>query len=63
MTVMTNTPVRNPHQYLGRSEPVIRRCAQYVTKQARRVPCNRPCMTFYCGRHDGKDACLPVLMK
>ena len=38
---------------------MIRRCAQYVTKNARRVPCDRPCMTFYCGRHGGEDAYSP----
>ena len=26
-----------------RGEIMIRRCAQYVTKNGRRVPCDRPC--------------------
>lgn len=35
---------------------MIRRCAQYVTRQAKRVPCDRPCLTFCCGQHGGRDA-------
>ena len=34
----------------------MRRCAQYVTKQARRVPCDRPCDRYYCREHGGLDA-------
>ena len=33
---------------------MIRRCAQFVTRQARRVPCDRQCLTFYCGQHGGR---------
>ena len=33
----------------------MRRCAQYVTKQARRVPCDRPSERYYCAEHGGLD--------
>ena len=38
----------------------MRYCAQYVTRQARRVPCDRPCNGYYCGLHGGSDADDPV---
>ena len=30
-----------------------RKCAQYVTKNAQRAPCDRPCTGFYCELHGG----------
>ena len=37
-----------------------RKCAQYVTKCGKRLPCDRPCVGFYCESH-GRDWARPQL--
>ena len=34
----------------------MRRCAQYLAKQARRVWCDRRCERYYYGEHGALDA-------